>query len=107
MGDCEHRFAPGEYCGICEEKKKASPVQRGVSLLAIIADMRHRYIADRGVKPKYLILGPDYADKLSEEIYHATMMPSKHTYMIRGGEKYNNLTILILPGELKFIEVAG
>ena len=84
-----------------------SAFQRGVSLLAIIADMRHKYIADRGVKPKYLILGPDYADRLSEEIYRATMMSSKHAYMIRGGEKYNDLTILILPGELKFIDVAG
>jgi hypothetical protein len=88
-------------------EQKASPVERGVSLHAIISDMRHRYLADRGVKPKYLILGPDYADQLSEEIYHANMIPSKHTYMIRGGEKYNGLTILILPGELKFIEVAG
>ena len=31
MEGCEHRFALGEYCGVCEkEKNKRSPVERGV-----------------------------------------------------------------------------
>ena len=91
-----------------DEKEDGSAVdlQRGVSLHAIILDMYYKYVKDRGIKPRYLILGPDYADQLSEDIYNANLIP-RTTYMIRGGEKYNGLTILILPGELKFIEVAG
>lgn len=87
-------------------EKTAERSNAGVSLHALILDMYRKYIVDRGIKPRYLILGPDYADQLSEEIYHANLT-TKATYLIRGGEKYNGLTILILPGELKFIEVAG
>ena len=44
MGDCEHRFAPGEYCGICEkEKSERSPVERPGYVHSPIGEMHKEF----------------------------------------------------------------
>jgi len=71
----------------------------------MIKDIYYQYNKDRCREPKYLILSPDYADELSELIYTTTM--PNFFGRIQGGELYNGMIILIIPGKLKIIEAAS
>lgn len=87
--------------------KVSDLVDDGVSLLAIIEDMKCKYVVKSNIKPKYLIISPDFADNFSECIRDNAIRTLGHSWRVSGGEKYSDMVILIMPGQLKFIEVAG
>jgi hypothetical protein len=74
-------------------------------IIETVARAYKDFIKKNGHQPRYLIISPDYARNLSRYVFENSLMPTQ--YKIQGNEEYNGMVILVIPGRLKFLDVAA